>query len=215
MNLTEIDVAVTLVDLDEWSGDERLLDQGETTRASRHLRLEDRRRFTAAHSALRTTLGLFTNRSPESLAFSMNRYGKPRLAGPGPSFNISHSGNWAVIAVAATGDLGVDIETHDRSVDIGRLANRCFSVDELKAFAQLGGGFDVFFDLWTLKEAVVKADGRGLSVEPSTFTVDLGESPRLVDPPDGSDPTRWRLQRLEMPDGYRGALAVRQPRPEP
>jgi len=202
-------VDVELIDLDEKIADLSLLSVAERERAARYRFEWDRRRFIAGRVALRRRLGGVLDCPPDRVELMVGPFGKPQLPNGLPQFNVSHSGQWALIAVTEVGTIGVDIEAVDQRVDIAGVGRRTFSTMERSSLAEVGDRVEGFFDLWTLKEAVVKADGRGLSLEPATFTVSTGEEPRLLDPPDGSDPSCWQLRRLEVPEGLRAALALR------
>ena len=96
-----------------------------------------------------------------------NRYGKPDIMGMKGGFNISHADDWAVCAYSTQGDIGVDIEKRT-PIDI-REYKDVLTTDE---FASLNRDSDVdFFRLWTLKEAIIKADGRGFYLSPTSFTL--------------------------------------------
>lgn len=93
--------------------------------------------------------------------FQSGTNGKPILTGSaaGWGFNLSHAGNYAVAVLAPGADVGVDIETTARQADYARLAQRVFSVREQVHVRD--GGRDVFFRLWSQKEALMKALGCG------------------------------------------------------
>jgi 4'-phosphopantetheinyl transferase len=144
------------------SADERL-------RASR-LRFEaDRRRFVAARCALRGILSLYDGRHPEDIRFCYSRGWKPELETPaGPSslrFNVSHSGTLALCAVANGRRIGVDVEHVCLPPSADAIVDRIFSPREREEYygvPERQRPF-VFFRVWTLKEAFVKAVGAGLN----------------------------------------------------
>ncbi|MSQ66894.1 MAG: 4'-phosphopantetheinyl transferase superfamily protein [Gammaproteobacteria bacterium] len=145
------------------------------------------------------------------------RIRKTRAAHPpgarGLAFNASHCASLAVIAVARSGRIGIDVEALRTVVDAERIATRFFSPQESAARAALdpaeqGTGF---LNCWTRKEAVVKALGGGLSIPLHTFAVTL--QPRqpaailtwaIPDAPAAA----WQLHQLEPAAGYVGALVV-------
>lgn len=91
--------------------------------------------------------------------------GRPYLANPGSwkgDFNLSHSGEWLVLALTDRGRVGVDVQ-QIRDVDLG-VARICFTPEERKALALVPGDElrTLFFRIWTLKEALAKATGLGL-----------------------------------------------------
>jgi 4'-phosphopantetheinyl transferase len=117
--------------------------------------------------------------------------GKPHVAG-GPSFNISHSGGLALIAVCADGDLGVDLEQHRAMRDAATLARRYFTAAEADDVA--AGDLGLFFRIWCRKEAWVKARGDGL-YQPLN-TVDVRTAP-----------AGWLLEDVDVGPGYSAAVA--------
>ena len=139
---------------------------------------------------------------------------KPRLAPPhaGLHFNWSHSGALAVVALAVDIDPGVDVEQIERRNDIMAIARRFYADDEVAALTALEPGQrrDGFTRAWTLKEAVVKAEGGGLAQALSHVAVAFeGNSTLLQRVPTG-DPAEWQCAMLQPPlPGYRAALAWR------
>jgi 4'-phosphopantetheinyl transferase len=110
--------------------------------------------------------------------------GKPRLPG-GPSFNLSHSHGIAVVAIQESGEpleLGVDVEAPWRSTDYDAIARRFFAAPERDALDALEEDErrTRFFELWTLKEAVLKATGKGLRLPLSSVAFELVDCWQLV-----------------------------------
>jgi 4'-phosphopantetheinyl transferase len=108
---------------------------------------------------------------PESFVFGVEEYGKPFLLDePGIHFNISHAGKYVVCAVSDT-PVGIDVETTDHK-GIMEVAKRYFTEDELlyvQSFQTKAAQQKAFSTIWTMKEAYIKRDGRGLSIL-STFS---------------------------------------------
>jgi 4'-phosphopantetheinyl transferase len=138
-----------------------------------------RREFARARSALRHLLSLYLG--APAPAFSHNAYGKPELPSPaGLHFNVSHSGDWAMIALARD-PVGVDVEDHRRSSDLGLLARHSFAPDELDLpDLTTPDGRRAFFHVWSRKEAYIKALGMGLSLDLSCFAVSHDEPARVL-----------------------------------
>jgi 4'-phosphopantetheinyl transferase len=133
--------------------------------------------------------------------------GKPMLADGGVQFNLSHCGTLAVLAVARSLAVGIDLERRRESIDLGRcIRDRC-SDREGRAVMTAADPYDEWVRLWTRKEAVVKADGTG--VLDQLDRVDVLEE--LVLGIDGALDGRWRCLDLE-PDpsspGLHLALAL-------
>ncbi|WP_137918846.1 4'-phosphopantetheinyl transferase superfamily protein [Hydrogenophaga sp. 2FB] len=154
-----------------------LLDVNERAKAARFRFERDVRRYTASHQALRTVLGSYTDRPAGELVFTEGPFGKPRLSGGGmPHFNMSHSGDWALIGICDAVPIGVDIELLQPMDDLAALARRNFSTEEFDAFQAVAPGvrLEAFLQCWTRKEACLKALGSGLSIEPHVFQAGLG-----------------------------------------
>ncbi len=194
----------------ELSGDE-------LARADQFYFEQDRIRFIVARSALRRLLGTVLGRPPGSLDFSYGAQGKPFLAEAAQlQFNLSHSGDWALLAITRCGEIGVDVERIRERLDIRQMAGRFFSKRETEALFALDRALwpQAFFNCWTRKEAFIKAVGGGLTIPLHQFDVTLapGEAARLLDVRGGlGSPDAWILRDLEMPAGYAAAVAVRGP----
>lgn len=191
-----------------------VLSDDELARAERFHFPEHRRRFITARAALRTILGELTERTPSELEFAYAERGKPSLAG-GPEFNLSHSADAALVAVS-TAPIGVDLEAIREDVRCLEIAERFFTPSETAGLRALEGTMQRrrFFDLWTAKEARMKATGEGLSLSPQRLEVAF-ENGRVKsvavagDPPDGA----WHLHPIDAGAGFAAALAARDERP--
>ncbi len=188
---------------------EALLSDDERDRRRRFVSPDLGRRFLAARAGLRLLLGRHLDRDPRSLSFAANAFGKPRVADAGSlHFNLSHSGERAVLAIS-DGEVGIDLEAV-RPIEHLDLARRYFHPQEVAAIMGTGdetGQRHAFFLVWTLKEAVVKAVGDGLSIPLSSFEVSIAPvRPAMVLAPQGA-PTTWWLHSKTV-DGYCLALAV-------
>jgi len=179
----------------------------------------DRVRFAVCRSAVRRLLAGYLGAAPESLAFRQGEFGKPFLADPGnmsPSlqFNLSHSRRFAVLAVSLDQELGIDVESREREVDALQLGKRVFTTDELGILTRLDNEAcrHTFFQYWTAKEAILKATGHGLSVDPREIEVALpvsgtgrGGFSSTSQRVRGAD---WALQAFIAEDEYQISLAV-------
>lgn len=196
---------------------ERLLDVlslEERARADRFRSLEDRLRFGLTRAALRLILAEATGEAPEDLLFETGPYGKPRLAGRGgPFFNVSHSGDYALVGLAQVRPIGVDIECARASLDVLDLAGSFFSPREYRLLAGLDATVreSAFYTIWTGKEAVLKALGIGIAEHLRDFSV-LPNDPRLDITADaaGLAPrlVGMVVEPIEVPSGYAAALAL-------
>jgi 4'-phosphopantetheinyl transferase len=187
-----------------------LLSVDERARQRSFVSPELRRRFGAARAGLRTLLGRHLDLDPRRLVFATNEFGKPRLADDGQvHFNLSHCEERAVLAISDAAEVGIDLE-RERPIEHVDLARRYFHPNEVTAITVSPDEAEqrrAFFLVWTLKEAVVKALGTGLSTPLDSFAVAIGPSPpRLAVGPEGAPRTWWL--HAAMADGYCRALAV-------
>jgi 4'-phosphopantetheinyl transferase len=204
------DVHVLQVWLDD-AVDERaiwsMLDDQERQRAHRLTAGVDRRRYLVAHAFLRTILATYLQRRPGDICFTCSPHGKPRLlaAGEGLEFNLSHSRDLAMVAIARGRRVGVDAERHDERLNVDGIARRFFSRREQDLVFSVSGEarLRAFHHVWTRKEAAVKAIGKGLGVSLATLDV-LGDTVVLSE----AEPTIWQIVALPAPAGYSAALAA-------
>jgi 4'-phosphopantetheinyl transferase len=194
-----------------------LLSTEERQRADAFLLPAPRKQFIFARAALRTVLARYLGSPPEACRFETNRWGKPSLSPASDlRFNLSHAGDQALIAVARGFDIGVDIERHRPLEDIAAMARMVMCAHEFSFWAALPIAEQTtsFYRVWTCKEAVSKAIGRGLSVDFPGLQVELlpGRAARLV----GMDACwgradQWSLIEMDAPQGYSAALAAASP----
>jgi 4'-phosphopantetheinyl transferase len=189
-----------------------LLDPGEQERWNRFQSAKAKDEFLAGRSLLRWVLGHATGSRPERLAFHYNAKGRPELAGGGLAFNLSHSHGLGLLAVTESGRIGVDLERVRPVSDLLGLARRYFTpgeVGDIEA-AEISCRLDVFYQLWTRKEAFIKAHGEGVAYGLDRVQVTSGVDvpPRFLGLAEGDDPAAWSLSHLDPAPGFQGALAV-------
>ncbi len=196
---------------------ERPLSAAECVRGARFKFEKDRKRFIAVRSSLRKILARETGVAPEDLVIWEANHEKPRLViPPGVQqvhFNVSHSGDYAVIAVSRDAQVGVDIEQIRAGQPFLDLARRFYSAREnswLQSIAPERQA-EAFCRIWAVKEAVLKCAGLGLSVP--TQNVDVvftANAPPIVKcrDPEWKQLERFSVQELRLVDGYASALAV-------
>lgn len=152
------------------------------------------------------------------LQFDYSPLGKPSLA-PGfdgsnrVRFNISNSGDMALIAVALDRELGVDVERIRDNLDHEGLAQRYFAAEERDRLQAMPEGERLagFFDCWTRKEAFLKAIGKGLTYPLDRAIVSVGpEVPCRLISLDGNESAAaaWSLVALHPSPGYVAAIAI-------
>jgi 4'-phosphopantetheinyl transferase len=170
-----------------------------------------RERWVLARAILRSLLARYAEVSAQEIIFQLGAHGKPALMdGSGLHFNTSHSGDHAAFAFTRAGDIGVDIE-HMRG-DMRRheaIAQRFFTPGERAELAAVPEPERVraFFDLWTRKEAFVKARGDGVFSGLENFAVSLRE-PRVLNIA-GGDAAHWWMGALPEMENCAGAVIVK------
>ncbi len=212
-----------------------LLSPDERARAAQLQRAGDGGRWAVARARLRQVLAAYTSCSPGALRFAVDEAGKPRLAGRAAGganaragldagaggddtasgdldFNLSHCDGLALVAVAAAGRVGVDVEAVRPRPALAAIAARYFDPAEKAYLASLGEAAraEAFYALWTAKEAFTKAVGAGLSAGFRRFAVVVEADGALALGP-GADRVAtgdWTLCRLAVGPGHAAALAV-------
>lgn len=189
------------------------LDDQELTRANRYRHMQARQQFIAGRAQLRQILGAFINTPASQIQFDTGQYGKPRLAGTecdqGLVFNLSHSGNMGLVAVAADCALGVDIEKVNSRHNLQALAERCFAQSELDNWSASHPGQQapLFYNYWCAKEAFLKATGRGLALGMQQCSVDI-EQCCFLSLPELYHVSEWQLFSLPVRYSYRAYIAT-------
>jgi 4'-phosphopantetheinyl transferase len=199
---------------------ERLLEGLSADERERHARFRfetDRDIYLVAHSLVRRMLSRITGAAPHALAFVPGEHGRPEIVSPDPAtafrFNLSHTHGLVACAVTRAADIGVDVEYVERKVELMNVATHVFSPREVDGLAALSGGEqrERFFELWTLKEAYIKAIGKGLSAPLRSITFE----PERPDPVPvhfeaevEDDHARWCLRRFQVGPMHRLALAL-------
>lgn len=193
-----------------------MLDEDERKRAARFVFPRHRVQFIAAHALLRAALGRLCARPPAALRFVADAHGKPSAwlenAPAALSFNLSHTEGMVGLAAAggAGWAVGFDLEPLARRVDLA-VADRFFSPDEVAWLGGLAEGAraEGFLRLWTLKEAFIKATGKGLTEDLAAFSFDplpprISFTPGL--PERESD---WWFEQRVLDGGFVAAVGLR------
>jgi 4'-phosphopantetheinyl transferase len=179
----------------------------------RYRRPADQIRYAGTRAVLKDLLAERLRITTAEIQFAIDACGKPRLALDGaPHFNLSHAGDFALIAISDRHPVGVDIEAVNTTIDTGAVA-AALTPDELQCCS---GGSDVqtFFRIWSGKEAVLKALGVGIADHVRSVSVthhpphtplDSGRYAVAMHIP----PPRIEAWQLPAPPGYVAALALR------
>lgn len=193
-----------------------LLTQEELKRATKFFKPQDAERFILCRALLRQILGDYLTADPAVLSFEHNGNGKPFLADEELEFNVSHSRDRLLIAVTSGRAVGVDIEFRRSGINMNAIATRWFAPEERDFFQSLPALSSVeretpeyaFFDIWTKKEAYVKALGIGIFKEMADFAVPLGNTPGV--PMIGKN-EEWFFQTLEIDPAYAASVVSKSP----
>ena len=209
-----------------------ILHEDELQRADRFQFSEHRRHFIVARGVLRMLLGRYLCKSPVQIGFEYNRYGKPFLGNRNPDlylegfpgcvtaddtkddtleFNLSHSGRTALYAFSRNRKVGIDVEWTSRRIDdIEQIVRRFFSPQEVEVFSKLPEPLKrkAFLICWTRKEAYIKAQGKGLSIELDGFDVmpRLGETTWMT--LDAGQGGCWTIRTFVSDGDYIAAVAA-------
>lgn len=190
------------------------LDAPEAARAARFIFPRDRDRFVRAHGYVRRRLGAFLRMPAAEVPIVGGEGEKPFVDGRPVSFSLSHSGSTAVLAVAAGGDLGVDVETLDRSeslaADLEGLCDFCLTATERAAVFATSRDQRIrrFLSYWTAKEARMKLLGEGMALAPHTISLALADGAPVGYLRPRAPKADLRFVRLSRPDAI-CCLAVR------
>jgi len=195
-----------------------LLSHDEIARAERFVRPIHARRFIVAHGSLRLVLAKILSVDPKSIEYQKNEHGKPSLAHETEvTFNLSHSGDLALIGVTEGRAIGVDLERFRDRLEMDKISKRYFSAGEVAKLFSLPKESlreAAFYDCWTRKEAYTKARGEGLSLGLDSFDVAFGpeESPALLRSDKGADElSRWSFFDIKIRPRYAAACVVEGP----
>ena len=181
-----------------------LLSNDELIRADKYFQLRDKNRFIISRGALRTILGRYIKQDPVLIEFKKGADQKPYLINSQVCYNISHSGDWIVIAVCQTA-IGIDIELIEDSFNFEDIINEYFSLPEITAIKEKELSHQYFYLLWTRKEALTKGTGKGLDDDlkliPSLDGVYYLKNETLL------SKNNWKVTSLNLSDNYRVSVA--------
>ena len=203
-----------------------LLSLEEADRQRRFYFEKNRHQYLITRALVRAALSYYTdsNIKPSEWVFVKNRYGKPSIANHGYesslSFNLSHSDNMVVLAVTNGQEVGVDVESLSGGREAMEVIDGFFSareVAQLRACPE-GAQIERFFDLWTLKEAYIKARGMGLSIPLDHFSfeftpaggITISFTSELDD-----QPKDWQFWQIQPSSAHKAAVAIKPSLSEP
>lgn len=167
-----------------------------------------------ARTLLRWVLSQYCPVDPADWRFGRGTFGKPFVAAPEgafPAFNLSHSAGIVVCAVAWAQHVGVDVEGMGRRPNCTQLAQRYFAASEAADIARLSEAEqrDRFLRYWTLKEAYIKATGRGLTEPLNSFAFELRpDGDPIIHFSDGRNREDWRFGEVLIAGSHRVSVAT-------
>lgn len=211
---------------------ERLLGPDELARADRFVTSELRRRFVICRGRLRELLAAAIETSPDEIEFRYERWGKPQLvnrANVPIHFNVSHSGDWALIALALS-PIGVDLEVPNDRINYKSIVRQVLSEQEQAAWDDLPAKQrdETIRQLWVCKESLLKGLGLGIAegLRKTTLPLPIPQavpfSPLSIDSTlqlhiedDGTcrmndwiDGDTWRIRLIQPLPGVQAALTT-------
>jgi len=175
-----------------------VLCEAELEKAARFHGSADRETSIVSRSALRILLSGYSGIPADKIEFAYSANGKPAACDSDLNFNVSHSGDWIVVAIGRDRKIGVDVERIRSDVDIAAISRRYYSSGEREYMDQSEDACTAFFHIWSRKEAYIKARGSALFRELSAFSIPLADGEN-----DG-----WFFYRLEAGSTYAAALVT-------
>tara|TARA_R110002033_G_scaffold13336_3_gene39839 strand:- start:8704 stop:9495 length:792 start_codon:yes stop_codon:yes gene_type:complete len=168
VNLTDYDLGIGLycINLSHYTGFvsrlKPFLNSEEVSRATRYYNNSDRNRFIICRTVLKFLLSKCTGLNIKEIFFDKDDNKKPYLSGyESISFNVTHAGDYAIIAIAKN-PIGVDIEYVNKDFDYKEILPNIFNKAEIDEVVNSHYKHCTFYKLWTRKEAIVKATGKGI-----------------------------------------------------
>jgi 4'-phosphopantetheinyl transferase len=182
----------------------------EIDRANSFYQTKDKYRYITAHGTLRNILAKYLHQSPGAIRFLEGANKKPCLINQAESnlfFNISYAGDWILLAVANL-EIGVDVETINPRLDYLEITQKNFSAEEAD-YINADNSTERFFLLWTRKEALLKATGKGLDdylkLIPGLDGIHLIQNDII------SSGNNWQVSSFKIMDRYIASIAINSP----
>lgn len=196
-----------------------LLNENERSQHKRFYFEKHRHQYLVTRALVRSVLSLYEESiAPEQWQFRKNKYGKPYIGNidlvTPLRYNLSHTDKLIVMAVTLNQEIGVDVEYLSRLGMTVDIANEFFSPLEAKQLQSLPEDQKInrFFDLWTLKEAYIKACGMGLSIPLDHFRYSFSPEGKIsIDfIPERNDlPELWQFWQICPSDSHKISMAMR------
>ena len=177
----------------------------ELTRAQRYYQVNDQKKFIICRALLKILLSKSTQTEVTSIYLSYYSNKKPYLPShPALCFNIAHAGNYAVLAIADYA-IGVDIEQVKDNFSFWEILSHLFSPTEAALVRHAPDEAQAFYTLWTRKEALVKATGKGIDDNFARVPATDGRHP--ANPATLGSAGSWQVRSFAVAEDYVGAVA--------
>lgn len=191
-----------------------LLSEDEKKRASKFKFFKDKRCYVVTKGVLRLLSGHYLNKEAKAICFAYGEYSKPKFKHKtNLNFNVSHSGDSAILGFVYDHTIGVDIEKIKNNFDTFKIAANFFSKKEIAALREIPKPQQhmAFYRCWTRKEAFVKAKGSGLSFPLDSFSVSLDtdlEAELLETHWDKKEKSDWSYHSFIPDSNYIAAVII-------
>lgn len=186
------------------------LSQDEIDKSNKFHFKKDRECFVVCRGALRRILSKYISLRPDDIIFNYNSFGKPYISriqnGNNVEFNTSHSGDYCLIGVGRSVNIGVDIEKISRLDDYCSIARNYFSNSEYTSLENINDTEKLrcFYTIWTQKEALVKASGQGLHFGLDHWSTRHDTEEYIL----SIDSKKYYITSLNIDRNYQSALCV-------
>jgi 4'-phosphopantetheinyl transferase len=187
----------------------KILSEKEREKAMEFRSVKDRNLYIAGKYLTRKAIGLHFKIKPDSIIFKADKYGRPSLFYPkikNFDFNLSHSGNTVVLAIADS-EVGIDIEKI-KPVEL-KIARNYFHKEEINfLYSKKGKELENFYKIWTLKESFIKTIGKGLSFPLKSFYFEFKRGNDIKINPK-SKWGEWHFKSYNISHKYKMAVCIK------
>ncbi len=211
----EIHIWTASLKPDQFEDQSRHLNSDEKERLARFRIEKPRNQFACTRGLLRQLLGRYLGCEPCNVPISHEATGKPIVKGYPLHFNVTHSDDIAAFAVSAVGRVGIDIEKVRPMANFDSIVQRFFSAGECAGFAELPPDIRerAFFQMWTRKEALLKALGQGIhALELCEISVHPDQLPKVLKLMENENCSeKWLLRDWQIAEGFSASVAYEVP----
>ncbi len=187
-----------------------LLSKGELWRYNHYINPLDAKRFLCHRRFMRNVIAAYTAMEPHKIRFELTPYGKPYLKNSKIFLNLAHSGNDNIMAISKNIKIGIDIERIIKIENIPRFTSTYFTKNEIALITRtpLNEKHQAIFAFWTLKEAYIKAQGKGLSLDISKIEMSDYYKTTTSSISASHFKNHWTIQNIKADHGVMAAFAV-------